>query len=257
MFKQIVVVPAYRPSDKLIDLLANISKEFSNIVIVDDGGGIEYSHVFEAIYKTCPNVKILNHAFNQGKGRAIKTAINYCISEIDDRSKYGIITVDADGQHLVKDIIKVAELMEKYPDRIVLGCRTFDGKSIPLRSKLGNTISKYVYRYLCNIDVSDTQTGLRGIPGSVLPLMANLNGERYEYETNMLIKVSELSIPYEEVPISTIYEENNASSHFHPVKDSIKIYLQIIRTEYVKILKVLIGCWMFIKMIKCLGEEKD
>ncbi|MGN1167773.1 MAG: bifunctional glycosyltransferase family 2/GtrA family protein [Lachnospiraceae bacterium] len=244
---QVIIIPAYNPSDVLIDLVEELSEYFYRIVVVDDGGGEDYKALFDKVQANlCCTV--LRHYVNMGKGRALKTAFNYCISLGDECS--GAITVDADGQHTVEDILRISDAMSKNESKAVLGCRKFEDKEIPFRSRFGNNVSRVVYKWLCGINVSDTQTGLRGIPRELFGIMCCLNGERYEYETNMLLALKENEIEIVEVPISTIYEDGNSSSHFNPLKDSWRIYSVILKYSLSSLLSVIIDYIVFVVLTR-------
>lgn len=217
-----VIIPAYKPSEKLIGLINKLSqKGFSEILLINDGSGSEFDDIFfEA--KNIKGVKLLNHAINMGKGRALKTAINYYLTTALPHS-IGIVTADADGQHLPADIQKVCQRMLKSRDIIVLGSRKLD-KGTPFKSRFGNTLTRFVFRIASGIKIYDTQTGLRAIPKEYLERFLSLQGERYEYEMAMLLELNNLDLAVEEVIIATIYEDNNRGSHFNAIKDSWKIY---------------------------------
>ena len=136
----------------------------------------------------------------------------------------GFVCVDSDGQHSIEDIVRCAEQLSKDPQALVLGCRNFDGKDIPARSRFGNKVTKNVLKVMCGIAVKDTQTGLRALSAETAKLYIQTAGERYEYEMNMLVETKEKQIPVVEVPIKTIYINDNESSHFNPIVDSWKIY---------------------------------
>lgn len=213
---------------------------FENIVVVDDGGGSQFAAIFNDLReKGC---HVLTHAVNMGKGRALKTACNYCLTLGHDA---GAITVDGDGQHRVEDIIKVAQAMEAHPEDVIMGCRNFNTGNVPPKSYLGNNISRVVYKWLAGIDVSDTQTGLRGLPASFLPALCTCEGERYEYETNMFLLMKEMGYGITEVTIETVYEDNNSGSHFNPVTDSIKIYSVILKYSLSSLISSLIDYIIF------------
>jgi glycosyltransferase involved in cell wall biosynthesis len=226
-------VSAFEPSERLIELvnslnfLFNANQVISNgrtapkIVIVDDGSSVGHETVFESAAQL-PNCVLLRHAVNLGKGRALKTAINHCLANYSNLA--GIVTLDADGQHLPADAIKCAEALLKHPNNLVLGIRNFDTQNIPFKSRLGNKLTRAVFNYLCGVKVSDTQTGLRGLPAAFLPALTTVTGERFEYETNMLIECKKRAIPIHEVTIETVYIEGNKSTHFNPLKDSFRIY---------------------------------
>lgn len=240
--QQLVVIPAYQPLESLVPLTEEIFTLFENVLVIDDGGQEKYAHIFKKLEDM--GAIIVTHAINQGKGRALKSAINYCLLH-PEICKAGIITVDADGQHKPKDIARIADKMEQYPNDVVLGCRMFDSGNVPLRSRIGNGISKKVYKWACGINVSDTQTGLRGLPFSFLEIAARCEGEKYEYETNMLLDIKNKKVGLQEVEIETVYENNNESSHFNPLTDSMKIYAIIIKYSFSSLFSALIDYIIF------------
>lgn len=218
-----IVIPALNPDDRMITLVKEIKEAgFENIILVDDGSEIENRKYF----KTCKeefDCRIIRHVINFGKGIALKSAFNHILDNRPDIT--GTVTVDCDGQHVVEDIITCAKLVHSHPDSLILGCRQFDDKKIPFRSRFGNKFTKSFIRLLCGIRVSDTQTGLRGMSRTLIEeYFAQTKGERFEYEMNMLLCAKENEIPIKEFPIHTIYLENNESSHFNPLIDSIRIY---------------------------------
>ena len=194
---------------------------FDDIVVVNDGSDEAHLGPFNSVAEL-PGVTVLTHEVNKGKGRAMKTAFEYIMNNRSDIS--GVVTVDGDGQHLPKDIRRCVEKMEEQPDKVVLGVRNFSSPDVPARSRFGNNLTRFVFRFACGIKVSDTQTGLRAIPFKYLKLMTMIDGERYEYETNQLLMIKKKGIKMEEVVIDTVYLDENESSHFHPIRDSLKIY---------------------------------
>lgn len=218
-----IVIPSYEPDEKLPGLLQKLKeKGFENIVLVDDGSGEKYARFFEEA-KEKYGCTVLRHAVNQGKGRALKTAFHYCLCEFKEMP--GVITADSDGQHSPECILACAEALLENPNALILGCRCFEGEEVPARSEFGNKCTRLVMRYLTGITVSDTQTGLRGIPRAFMERLLAVKGERFEFETNMLLETKSRRIPIVEVPIRTIYIEENKTSHFNPIKDSMKIYM--------------------------------
>ncbi len=243
----VVVIPAYKPAEGFLDFLSRLKNQggFNDIVVVDDGSGEEYEHIFCAA-GMMPGVMVLSHYVNLGKGRTLKTAFNYCMGQMREKISWrGVITADADGQHKIQDIVNIGRALEKHPESLVLGCRTFNSQNIPFRSRLGNKVSKLVYRWLCGVNVSDTQTGLRGLPCRFLEECCQIEGERYEYETNMLLRAKEQEMEIMEVPIETVYENNNAVSHFNPLRDSMKIYAVILKYSLSSILSVVVDYSIF------------
>lgn len=218
------VIPAYEPDEKMLAVIDDISSltDF-HIIVINDGSGKDKLPIFaEAAKKAI----VLTHEVNNGKGRGIKTALEY-IKE-HEADTVGIVIADADGQHKVEDIIRVSEALKISPDKLIMGCRRFSGK-IPLRSKFGNNITKFVFSFAAGVKVSDTQTGLRGFSSKLIPFMLSVSGDRYEFEMNMLLECAREGIRFYEVPIETVYLGKNESSHFNPIKDSWRIYKDILK----------------------------
>ncbi len=219
--KVAVLIPSLSPSNKLIDIIRSVKEiGFEQILVVNDGSDSSYDEYFDKVKKL--GVTVISHAVNLGKGRALKTGINYILTEWKDC--VGVITADSDGQHRAADILKCREELLINEDKLVLGCRNFSETNIPLKSKLGNIITARVMQILVGVNVSDTQTGLRGFSRELMKRYLEVSGERFEYETNVLLFSKEESIDIVEVEIETIYLEDNKSSHFRPVIDSVKIY---------------------------------
>ena len=218
-----ILIPAYKPDERLIKLTEDIhSTTDFGILVIDDGSGEEYQHIFNAL----PDYVIkLKHEVNCGKGRAMKTGFEYLMKSFPGEP---CVICDADGQHTPSDAKKIADELAKYPDSLILGCRKF-GNDIPFRSRFGNKLTVAVFALASGKKVSDTQTGLRGIPAPAMKFFSEIPGERYEYEMNMLLYAVEEGIDIKEVGIDTIYIDNNSSSHFNVVRDSIKIYSVIFK----------------------------
>lgn len=191
----------------------------SRFLIVDDGSGPEFTPVFDAVRRH-PDVTLVTHAQNQGKGAALKTGFRHVLAEMPDIR--GIVTADADGQHAPTDIMALAKVLREHPDHAVIGARVFD-PTTPLRSKFGNELTRGVFRLFTGKAVKDTQTGLRGYPISLCRRLLDSSLTGYEFELEALI-IAAREYPVREVPIQTIYIEGNKSSHFNPIKDSARIY---------------------------------
>jgi glycosyltransferase involved in cell wall biosynthesis len=219
----VIVIPSLKPDEKLIKLIDTLTLSgCRQIIVVNDGSPPEYDPIFQALPQD--TVKTLRHAVNQGKGRALKTAFHEILLQPEYAACRGVITVDSDGQHSVKDILHCAEALTRHPECLIMGYRNFSHANIPLRSKLGNLITRKIMALLCGIYISDTQTGLRGFSHETMKLFLSSPGEGYEYETQLLLTAKEHYIDILDVPIETIYIDHNRSSHFNPLWDSLRIY---------------------------------
>jgi putative flippase GtrA len=221
-----VIIPSFMPDSRLLDLINDlVSEGIEHIITVRDGCTSDYNHIYDVI-KNNPKCILVEHDINKGKGRAIKTGIK--TYQENKSFTHGFVLADADGQHLPQDILKVIKKLKENPDALVIGARSFD-KEVPFRSKFGNLFSRYIFSFLLGRKISDTQSGLRGMPHKYLENFYNLEGEKYEFETNVLVETRKSDIEILEVPIATVYLEKNSSSHFNPIIDSIKIYWVLVK----------------------------
>lgn len=229
-----VVIPAYKPDDALLVLCHKLTETgITDIIIVDDGSGKEYERIFQEA-KDYYHCTVLKHASNLGKGRALKDAFNYLLTE-ETFCIIGCVTVDSDGQHDISDIKRCMEALEENPQNLILGCRNFDSFNVPVKSRVGNKLTRNVCKWLCGLDISDTQTGLRAVSIEFMRYLLNTPGERFEFETNMLLECRN-RVEIKEIPIKTIYDSKDKhTTHFDPIRDSLKIY-KIFGKEFLKFL---------------------
>ena len=219
--KYIILIPAYEPDSKLLNLIKEISNKYP-VIVVNDGSNKSYQDVFSEVKKYA---HLLSYGKNMGKGYALKTGLNYIEDTYDN---YIVVTMDADGQHTLKDAMKLCDYVKEHKDTLVLGKRSFN-KNVPLRSRIGNMITRKVFKIITKNEIYDTQTGLRAFSKELIDYMINNPGNRYEYEMNVLLNLKKQNIKYHEIPIETIYLNHNKSSHFNSFKDTYKIYKEIFK----------------------------
>ncbi len=222
-----LLIPAYEPSHDLTAALDILSRSglFQCLIVVNDGSPASFDPVFEEAARI-PGVHVIRHAVNSGKGAALKSGFRYALDHVPNLS--GVITADADGQHLPNDILKVTAALAETPDSLVLGVRGFQGH-VPFRSRFGNYFSRLAFRLLSGPDIADTQTGLRGVPSRLLPELLRCGGNGYDFELEMLLAARRLRCATIQVPVQTVYAPGNGSSHFRPFLDSISIGAVLLR----------------------------
>lgn len=250
----VIVIPAYRPSPDLLELVKHLtsSAAYRRIVIVDDGSGVELAPLFTES-QSLPGVTFLRHAVNLGKGAALKTGFNHVLCEYPDT--IGVVTADADGQHAPADIHRVAERLIAESDAVVIGARRFsDNHKVPWRSRFGNQLTIGAVRLLVGQKLSDTQTGLRGLPQSFLPHLMRIPSVGYEFELDMLIACRHQNYRVVEEPVEAIYIDGNRSSHFNPLLDSARIYFVLLRFGFISLLTAAIDNLIFLLMFPLLGN---
>lgn len=235
-----VVLPSLNPDEKLNSVVDGlIQKGFTDIVVVNDGSKADHLEPFKKAAEH-PEVTVLTHEVNKGKGRGLKTAFEFVLENRPDSK--GVVTVDGDGQHTSHDILKCAERMLSEKNKVVLGCRDFDSPNVPPKSRFGNKTTSRVFSMFCGMKISDTQTGLRAIPREFLPMLVQTKGERFEYETEMFFALHKHKISWVEETIDTVYIDDNSETHFNPFLDSIKIYRIILKFIFKYTLSSLICC---------------
>ena len=211
-----ILIPAYQPDRLMIKLLEELKNENFDIIVVDDGSGKDYEELFKIAEQFAT---VLKHDVNHGKGAALRFGFTY-INLHSNNHNY-VITCDADGQHAVNDIVRVNDKLHET-DNVVFGCRTFD-KSVPKKSRLGNTMSRLCRTLITKDYIQDDQCGLRGFPIKYVFDLIPLQVDHYEYEMNVTCVLQIKKIKIEELPIQTIYLNNNSASHFRPNLDTFRI----------------------------------
>ena len=233
-----ILIPAYKPDHLLIELLVKLKEEGFDVIIVNDGSGEEFNPIFKEAEK---NAKILANVKNMGKGAALRLGFTY-INLNPNGHKY-VITCDSDGQHAVKDIIRINDKLHET-DTVVFGVREF-GKDVPKRSRDGNFMSRLCRTLITKNYIQDDQCGLRGFPIKYVIHMFTIQGDHYEYEMNVVCTLQIKRIKIEELPIETIYLNNNASSHFKPNLDTFRIQ----RTIWINAIVPLVCALLSIAML--------
>lgn len=246
VMEKIVLIPAYKPENKLTSLAEKLSENGLRVVIVDDGSGMSFRSIFDDSENYAD---VIHCKKNGGKGRALRCGLEY----IKERfiSPYIIITADADGQHKLPDILNAAEAAEKNPDSLVLGARTIS-RDMPTRNWFGNLYTRIAFLFAAGRLLGDTQTGLRGFSDRMLPFMLGVKGSRYEYEMNVLLHWARSNSPIEEVAISTVYEDGNSTSHFKVIRDSVNIYWQLVKFSATAFLSFALDVALFAALL-CFG----
>lgn len=194
------------------------------VVIINDGSPPSFDVIFSQIDK---KAIVLKNAVNLGKGAALKNGINFILNNCSNLEL--IITLDCDGQHKIEDVLKLRDmfLTSKNID-LVMGVREFDD-DIPFRSKFGNKLTRIIFKIMFGKSVQDTQTGLRAFTPYFAKIILKSVYNGYEFEMQMLIEACNRNIKILQVPIKTIYIDNNSQSHFNPIFDSLSIYFVLFR----------------------------
>jgi len=212
----IVLIPAYEPGGSLVELVRHLGHH--TVVVVDDGSGPRYAGVFHRVRGL--GAEVITSERNRGKGHALRTGFAFIQDRYPGRD---VVCADSDGQHRPDDIEAVARHVEVSGAAMVLGGRRFTG-AVPARSRFGNAVTSAAFRLVTGVRLMDTQTGLRAYPAWMLPWLGRVGGDRFEYEQRLLLQAARERLPIAEVEIATVYLRDNESSHFRPIRDSVRIY---------------------------------
>ncbi len=215
----VVLIPAFEPDEVLISLTANLQAEGFTVLVVDDGSGDDYAHVFERVREYAT---VISHEFNRGKGAALKTGMYYIRYSIPECENF--ITCDADGQHKVEDVKRVRDCLHSGQKFVLTVRSPAKGVRVPFRSKVGNNLSRVIYTLLTNRYLSDNQSGLRGFNRVHIDWLIAVEKDNYDYEMNVLYYASKKNIYIATIPIEAVYIDGNSSSHFSPLIDTLRIY---------------------------------
>ena len=245
--ERIALIPSYEPDEKLEGIVKELVENKFKVVVVNDGSSKDYKKYFDSIRKIS---HVIEYDVNQGKGYALKTGMKYIKVTYKD---YIVITMDSDGQHTVKDAKRLCEYTEKHPKELVIGKRIRSGKT-PLRSKLGNGITKVVYYLTTGVKVYDTQTGLRCFTEYLMDFSLSVEGNRFEYEMNVLLEAPLEGITITEMEIETIYYNNNSGSHFKAFRDSFRIYKEILKFSLSSIISFIIDYIVYAIVLALTGN---
>ena len=221
-----VLLPSYNPGMEIISVIQRVMQQgFTDLIVINDGSADEFSSIFNEAEKI-DGCTVLHHAENTGKGAALKTGMGYFLENRPEG--LGVVTIDDDGQHLPEDVRLCAQTMA-LSGAFVLGVRDFNNPSVPFKSRIGNRLSAKLFSMSVGLELADCQTGLRAIPKKYISIFLTVSGDRFEYETSMLITAKKERIGITQVPIKTVYVDGNKNTHFNPIKDSLKIAFQFVK----------------------------
>lgn len=245
----VILIPAYEPGASLVELVMAIRAALPQqpIVVVDDGSGAGYAHVFTAAAKA--GADVIGHPVNKGKGVALKQGFEHIEHAYPGAD---VVCADCDGQHTLTDILRVAATVADHRDGMVLGARQFVG-DVPARSKFGNDMTRKVFEMATGLRLQDTQTGLRGYPATMLSWLQTVPGDRFEYELHALLEAKRAGLGFYEIPIETLYLEGNESSHFRPVRDSVRVYLPFLKFSLSSLSAFVVDVTLFFAVMAATG----
>lgn len=231
MNKIAAVIPAYNPQQSIVFYVQQLfTLNIMQIVIVNDGSDKKYDAIFAEL-ATIEHCHVIHHDRNYGKGHTLKTAFTYILAH---KKKYqGIITIGAHGQHTLQDVGLVLTMTKVFSEGIVLGVRNFHSPDSTLLTYWGNRATSLFFELLFHRKLVDTQTGLRYIGVKELPWLLEIQGERFDYDTNMLVAALKRKCPIFEVEIGHLRLKKNSIIHYDEITNAGEIIMQML-LDYLK-----------------------
>jgi len=207
----IVLIPAYKPDQRLVSLVKELSKnEQLSILVINNGNKIEYLNYFDSI-STLKKVSVISIKKNQGKGFGIKTGLRHI--DLNFKKVQNIILADADGQHLPSDIINIALEIQKYDDQnlLLVGNRKHNNLT-PLKNLFANKFFNFFFKKKFKLNINDSLCGLRAIKIGDINLCNNLKYNDFRFEVEMIILFSHRNLKIYEKEIQSVYFRGTKST---------------------------------------------
>ena len=238
-----VIIPAYKPGDKLVSLISELCDSgFKQIIVVDDGNGATLSAFFEHIEEKYGAI-VLHHDINLGLGRSLKTAFNHALCSYDDLK--GCVISDCNGQYKISDICRCAEALLENPESLIITKRQKADCDITFSNKLTNSIFKYSYRFLFGLTVNDSQSILKAIPAKYMKKLLKVAGEGYPFDTNILVYTKNYHIDVIEIECETVYSERKKPDKYRTLRESFFIYVNFATYMLISIWATIVDIVLF------------
>ena len=220
-----IILPAYNEATRIQPVIEEIAKKGYKMIIVNDGSSDNTLDVIKASQKKYPkNIFIYSHIINRGVGMAMQTGFDAVLRY---NPKY-VVNMDSDGQHSVDDLENVLEPLVTGRAQAVIGVRPL--KDMPLSRNFANAIMNLLTRIFYRVNVSDSQTGFRAITAEALKKI-EINARGYLISSEFIREVHDNKIPFEEVPIKTIYTPETQAKGTN-VTEAFKILIQMIKHQF-------------------------
>jgi glycosyltransferase involved in cell wall biosynthesis len=205
------VIPAYQDEKHIGDIVRRTREQLDHVLVVDDGSTDQTGQRARDAA-----AEVIVHNQNRGKGDAIKTALEHCLN----RQGAWVILLDSDGQHLPEEIDRfLTAAASATGPTFFIGNRMSDATAMPFIRRVANRyMSKRISR-LCGQQIPDTQCGFRMLDRQLIPLLLG-GGDRFDYDTEVLIILSRRGYRIESVPITTVYSDQ--VSKIRPLRDTIR-----------------------------------
>lgn len=234
-----VLIPTYNNAGTLLQVIDDVRRFASDIIVVNDGSTDDTSRILSSI----PDIRVIAYSRNRGKGYALKLGL----SKAYEWGYRYVITIDSDGQHYADDIPVFIEKIEQKPDSLLIGARNLTADNMPSKNTFANRFSNFWYKVETGHSLADTQSGFRLYPLEKLQNIRLLT-RRYEFEVEIIVRAAWRGVNVENVPVKVYYPpEGERVSHFRPLRDFTRI--SILNTVLVIYALLLYYPWRFLRAL--------
>jgi glycosyltransferase involved in cell wall biosynthesis len=219
--RAVVIIPTYNNASTLASVVSETASVLPDVIVINDGSTDNTGGVLAGVAGAHTGIRRIDFDVNRGKGAALRAGFIMA----QDLGFTHAITLDADGQHFPSDIPSVVSNIAAEASALWIGNRVLrTGADQPMRSAAGRKFGSFWYKFITGLDIRDTQCGFRAYPLAVVAQL-HCNGDRYEFEQEVLVKAAWNGTPVKEVPIHLYYApKGTAVSHFRPVRDFLRIF---------------------------------
>lgn len=215
--KTCVLIPAYNEAKTIAGLIKQLKEQNLDVLIVDDGST---DNTFEIAKNN--GAAVLRNVRNKGKGASLVKGIDYALSAGFD----AVLIMDADGQHKPQDIPCFLNLAGCSNDAVFIGNRMLNVKNMPWLRFLTNKFMSWFISVIAGQDIPDTQCGFRLIKRQALEKI-KLQTDKFEAESELLIKAARLGFKIKSVPVTTVYA--SGKSRIKPFVDTARFIRFIVK----------------------------
>ena len=217
-----VLIPALNAAGTLAPVVRACRELMADVVVIDDGSSDATGLVAKE-----NGALVLTHPVNRGKGGALKTGFAWALANGFD----SVITLDADGQHLPSDIPKIIEAREQTGADLIIGSRRHLFSGMLPRRRMANTFSAWSIAWASGTDVNDSQSGFRLYSARLLRA-ADLRTEGFDMESEVIVVAGRRGFRVITTPINLGFVDGVSTSHYQPLKDTVRIAWTVFKTKY-------------------------
>lgn len=217
----VAIIPALNAERSIATVVAQSRRQLEPVVVIDDGSSDATGEVARAV-----GAIVLRHDVNRGKGAALKTGFAWALEQGFD----AVIALDADGQHLPGEIPKFLEAREETGADLIIGGRSHLFQQMLPRRRFANRFSAWCIALASGVRITDSQSGFRLYSANLLRNI-RLRTDGFDMESEVIVRAGRRKMKVVTIPIDLGFVNGIATSHYKPLKDTLRIAGTVVRTR--------------------------